>query len=370
MQKKLIVLAIAALASTSAFADSTVNVYGLIDAAIANVSGTGLQGGTTVVSNGLATSRFGVKATEDLDGGLKVVGVLEYAIDPQSSNAIGANSPSASTTESSTFGARQQLLALAGDFGTLATGFLQTTGWDFGSKYNVVAGSDVSPLGNLTKKSNFLIGDQAAANRAQRAIAYISPSLGGLVVAVNYSTALASYGDVSLLTTASAANTSATLVSADYTAGPLAVALVYAGLNADAYLTNRTEYAAGVAYTADVAKITATYQSSKLGNETGNAGNSISVYSVGAAVPVASVGSVVLSYAKQNIGTDATSSSNASSYSVGLLKPLSKTTTAYVAYSAVSQGTGTANVSVANDLVSTTAGGNSSLVALGLQKKF
>lgn len=373
MQKKLIVLAIAALASTSAFADQSVTVYGLVDAAIANVQGSGLQGGTTAVSGGLAASRLGVKASEDLDNGMKAIVGLEYYLDTETNNTIGTSGTAGTAPAGSgTIAARQQMLALAGDFGTIATGYLQTTAWDFGGKYNVVAGSDVSPLGNLTKTQGFLIGDQGAAKRADRAIAYISPSISGLTIAVNYSQALANtngYGDVANPTTTANTNTTATLVSANYDAGPLSVGLVYAGTNNDttAQSGNQDEYALGVAYAADVAKITATYQTTKKPNQTGNAANSNSVYSVGAAIPVA-MGTVVASYAASNIGTAA--NSNATSYAVGFLKPMSKTTTAYLAYSGATQGTATTGVTVANGLLATTAGGNSSVLALGLMKKF
>jgi predicted porin len=362
MQKKLIVLAIAALASTSAFADSTTTVYGLVDAAVVNVTGSGLIGGTTAVSGGLAASRLGVKNVEDLDGGLKAVAVAE----------IGLNSE---TNAGYSGAARQALLALAGGFGTVATGYLQTTGWDFGVKYNVVGGSAVSPLGNITKAQGFLIGDQATANRAQRAVAYISPNIDGLVVAVNYSSALTAasatatgYGDVATLTTTGPSNITATLVSADYTAGPLAVALVYAGTNAEAFTADTTEYALGLAYTMDAAKITATYQTSKHANSVAvNGTSSNTVYSVGAAVPVGP-GTIALSYAGSNIATK--TNSNASGYTVAYLQGLSKTTTAYLAYSGMTQGTSSTGVTIANDLIATTAGGNSSILALGLSKKF
>jgi predicted porin len=397
MQKKLIVLAIAALASTSAFADSTVGIYGVLDAAIANVQSTGNIGGTTAVSGGLASSRFGIKATEDLEGGLKVVGVLEYQLDPETNNTVGSASTTTVTPtgglsayNANTFYARQQMLALAGDFGTVATGYLQTTGWDFGVKYNVVAGSAVSPLGNLTKGQGFLIGDQGGAKRAQRAVAYISPSLSGLTVAVNYSTDFAAYGDITTPTTGTPSGITAALASVNYDNGPLSVGLVYAGLNEEAYTANQTEYALGVAYDAGVAKITATYQTNKHGNATtattatANATSANSVYSIGAAIPV-SVGVVVVSYAGSTINSIASTGAgsatqNASSYAVGFLKPLSKTTTAYLAYSAVKQGDGTSGVTVANDLISTSGatttngvaggGGTSSILALGLSKKF
>jgi hypothetical protein len=76
------------------------------------------------------------------------------------------------------------------------------------------------------------------------------------------------------------------------------------------------------------------------------------------------------SFAQSNIATDTTGNSNAQGYTVGYLQGLSKTTTAYVAYSAMTQGTAIANVTVLNDAITTSTGGASSVVAVGLSKKF
>jgi predicted porin len=404
MQKKLIVLAIAAMASGSAFADSTVTVYGVADAAIANVKGDGLQGGTVAVNGGLAASRLGVKASEDLDGGLKAIATYEINIDPETNTGFAGT-------------ARQALVGLTGGFGTAVTGYLQTTGWAFGGSYNVVGGSALSPLGNITKGQGFLIGDQATLNRAQRAVAYISPDLGGLKIAVNYSTAFAGTGDVNVASVSAGSLTTGTLVSADYTAGPLALGVVYAGTNNDDITKNVTEYAVGGSFNLEgVAKFTATYQTSKAANANvngsaavaavpftvdlakgvfkggtigvdavaanPNATSSNTVYSVGAAIPVEGLGTVALSYAGSTINTispTATVGKNTKGYAIAFLKPLSKTLTAYAGYSAMQQDAGTAgNVTIANNLLTTqggtdgktAAGGASSILAIGLQKKF
>jgi len=135
MQKKLIVLAIASLAATSAYAADT-TVYGVVDAAVVNVGGSGLTSTTQVQASGLATSRLGVKASEDLDGGLKAIGVLEYAVTLNNSGqttVYGGSSATSTTTSTSTavgnnLSARQQMVGLAGGFGTVAAGYLQTAG--------------------------------------------------------------------------------------------------------------------------------------------------------------------------------------------------------------------------------------------------
>ncbi len=125
-----------------------------------------------------------MKGAEDLNNGMKAVVVLEYGLDTQTAGSIGA--------------ARQQMLAVAGDFGTVATGYLQTTGYDWAVKFDPTAGSSVSPLQNVTKGSTFLIGS-AAVLLVLNALWPTSPqNLGGLTVAVNYSTALAGLGDLAV----------------------------------------------------------------------------------------------------------------------------------------------------------------------------
>lgn len=354
MQKKLIVLAIAALASTSAFADSA-SVYGVLDGAIVNVSGTGKTGGTLGFSGGLAGSRLGFKGAETLDNGLTAVAVAEFKLDSEAGTAPGA--------------ARQEYVGLAGGFGTAVTGFLQTTGYDWGGKFNPLAGSAVSPLDNVTNSttSPFLIGTQAGANRAQRAIAYISPDMNGLSYAVNYSTALVGTGDV-LSATGANANITATLASVSYAAGALNVGAVYAVLGT---ASNASEVALGASYALDGAKLFATYQAESTSTVGGAASTKNTAISVSAVVPVAT-DAVALSYAVNTINSDSTLS--ATSYAVAYLHPMSKTTTAYAAYSGVTNGSATGAYGVVNGLVTNAAGVNvgatSSVLAFGLNKKF
>ena len=69
MKKSLIALAVMAV-SGAAMAQSTVTLYGILDASIGRVNnGTVTQ--TKIDSGNLNTTRFGIKGTEDLGGGLK-----------------------------------------------------------------------------------------------------------------------------------------------------------------------------------------------------------------------------------------------------------------------------------------------------------
>lgn len=380
MQKKLIVLAIAALASTSAFADST--VYGVVDGAVANVSGTNVKGQLLALSGGLAASRVGLKTAEDLDGGLKAVAVLEYGLDTETSTGLSAAT------------ARQQLLGVAGGFGTVATGYLQTVAYDWAKLYDPLGGSVVSSLQNVTG-STFLLGQKGNAVRAPRALAYISPDFSGLSFAVNYSTALAGgLGDAATATSAKETNVTAALLGVNYTAGALNVSLAYANTSnpAGAAATsglNQSEYGVGASYDFGIAKVLASYQANTNGaaySTTGVANTSItnSAYSLSAVVPVGA-DAVAVQYAANSLTQsgqstntvakpDTNTSPSATGYSVAYLHPMSKTTTAYAAYSSVINGSTAANYSVANNVYGATgltaAGASSTVIALGLNKKF
>mgnify|MGYP001587285978 CR=1 FL=1 len=369
MQKKLIALAVAAAFSAPAFADTT--AYGIIDAAVANVSGSGQKSDLLAISGGASTSRLGVKVTEDLGNGLTAVGVLEYGLDSQNTDAIGG-----ATTK-----ARQKMLAVAGSFGTVATGYLQTTGYDFAVAFDPVAGSLASPLQNVTAGGSFFIGTVAKAARAARALAYISPNLSGVTLAANYSTSvldgggtLGNLGQASSATVP--AKTTAYLFSANYANGPLTAGAVYLGATAGtSYLGAAatatvavTEYAFGGSYDLGVAKLMGTYQSNKTGAAAANTALSLS-----GVMPI-STGAIAFTFAKNSMPANgAGQSTSASGFTAGYLHTLSKTTTAYAAYSSMSQGVGTRSYSVANNgLAAATLdlGGSSSLIAVGLRKKF
>ncbi|MBI3901472.1 MAG: porin [Nitrosomonadales bacterium] len=354
MKKSLIALAVAgAFVAPAAFADTT--VYGVVDAAIASVSGTGERSQTLAVSGGLASSRLGVKGSEDLGGGLTAVYQAEFSLDSQDNSGIG--------------GARQKLLGVAGSFGTVATGYLQTAGWDFSNKFDPTAGSSVSSMQNMNA-GNFLLGQKGGAERAQRALAYISPNMEGFTVAVNHVTALSGTGNLGLASATPDANVTANLFAANYEAGPLAVGGVY-GKTSNPVSTNndRTDYALGASYDVGAAKLFGTYQSTKL-DATGANGNNNKLYSISGVIP-AGPGAAVLSYAKSTIGTDTSGNSNGSGYTAAYLYTLSKTATAYAAYAHTSNSSN-ATYTVDNNAVGAnlTAGGSSSIVALGLKKSF
>jgi predicted porin len=87
MQKKLIALAVAGMASGFAAAQTNVTIYGVLDAGYLYSSGNpgpGIKGTNTFsgVANGLtAGNRLGFKGEEALGNGLKAVFTLEYGLE-------------------------------------------------------------------------------------------------------------------------------------------------------------------------------------------------------------------------------------------------------------------------------------------------
>lgn len=361
MQKKIIALAVAAAFSTPAFAD--VGFYGLVDAAVASVSASGTKGDFIATSGAASQSRLGVKATEDIGNGLTAVAVLEYGLDSQTVEA--------STDTANNFTARQKMLAVAGDFGTVATGYLQTAAYDFLAKYDPIYGSGSSAHSIAAK--GFLVG--SVAQRAQRAVAYISPNINGLVLAANYSTAIGANNLAIPSATNTGLKTTAYILSANYAVDALSVGAVYAAtsnastnnIGAGTPVTNK-EYALGASYDLGVAKVMGTYQSDTA-TTAGVSGKAETVLSGAVVVPVAT-GAIAAMYAKNSKA--AGSAASGAAFTAGYLHTFTKSTTGYVVFSQVTNGSASTAYSVSGNALAgaITAGGSSTLVGVGLRKKF
>jgi predicted porin len=348
MQKKLIALAVAGLASSAAFAQSNVTVYGVVDVYYGNGAASNQATKNSVNSSGLSGSRIGFKGTEDLGNGLKALFTLEYGIDPTDNQGIGANSTSGtanSNTTSTT--ARQQFVGLTGGFGTAVAGRLQTAGYDWSAVSNTFHGSAINPLntvqGGLLAKGttsavaagNTLLGQSSRANNA---VAYISPSFGGFVVAVNH----ARLSEGATNTGTASSDGVANLISGTYTAGPAVASLVYASASTGTVIGNAnattnghfTEWGLGGGYDFGVVNLKASYQRQSVDKAyAANNGND-KAYQISALIPVTAAGKVNIGWAK--LKKDSTAASDdASSWTLAYLHSLSKRTTVYTGYQSV-----------------------------------
>lgn len=130
MKKSLIAFAIFGAFAASASAQSSVTLYGIIDAAVVHKTSQTASGGTGSLDAGqLATSRWGIKGSEDLGGGLKANFNLEGTL-ANDTGAVGAGfgpnaagSPLAQSGNASTsMFDRLSWVGLSGDFGAVTAG--------------------------------------------------------------------------------------------------------------------------------------------------------------------------------------------------------------------------------------------------------
>lgn len=190
MQKKLIALAVAGLASTGAFAQANVTVYGVADATFDVVKAGGdaqnqLGNMTRVSSN---SSYIGFKGAEALGNGLTAVFQLESSVGFDGNGTLGSS--------------RDSFVGVAGGFGTVVLGNLTGPTRALGGAVDVNSGSTgigangglIGKLGNnlvntTDANSSYAINGSCARsstcvsifdNRWKNAVAYVSPSFAGL----------------------------------------------------------------------------------------------------------------------------------------------------------------------------------------------
>ena len=352
MQKKLIALAVAGLASTAAFAQTNVTIYGLVDYGYAyRFDGRGLDSTTNLINNAgkpnsasqlnggqQSGNRLGFKGTEDLGNGLKAVFLLEQ----------GFQSDTGASASSSSFFNRQAYVGLSGGFGTAVGGRLYTP------HYTFVSGLDPFGAGTVGRYNNVYSPGAAFANttnlgslmdpvRVDNAIAYISPSFGGFTVTGAFSNNAG--GDDS--TGNNAKNNTVYAVLGQFTGGGLTVGANYhyiavgtAAYNAttNALLAvpanavdNVQNFTLGGAYDFKVAKVMALYSWNNVDvAAAGGKDAAINNYMLGATVPFgkfAAKGSYIYSDGNTAAGGDA------QQLALGLDYNLSKRTNLYTAYS-------------------------------------
>ncbi|MEY3863763.1 MAG: hypothetical protein RL183_648 [Pseudomonadota bacterium] len=189
MKKSLIALAALSTIAGSAVAQSSVEVYGLLDIGYASESKTAVtatsaaKGATTDAKGvnsgaGLSSSRLGFKGTEDLGGGLKAGFVYELGITAE--NAVTAHST------------RQALVSLSSaNLGSLNMGRGNTLGKNTNDGFTAFGGGGSFEQGSVTleitrgeEMGNAIAkATKSIADRASNQATYTSPSFGGVTFA-------------------------------------------------------------------------------------------------------------------------------------------------------------------------------------------
>lgn len=273
MQKKLIAAAIAAVASTGAFAQVT--MYGILDAGVAMYSG---DAGATANSSKqvkmdtgfINGNRIGFKGEEDLGDGMKGYAQAEFGFGQDTSTGLNSN--------------RQTFVGLSGGFGAVSLGRQYTP------MFGVIAAVD--PYGTSGLGSAVAVDADpttAAADawfdlRADNAVLY-SKAFGPVSVQ-----GMVGLGE----TDGNVDNNQIKALSVTYAQGPVVAAGVYqsklnAAGNAKTWLT------VGGTYALPVAKLGLAYV--QIGDDQTPASDDASVLHLGATIPVGK-GNVLLAMNK------------------------------------------------------------------------
>jgi len=383
MKKTLV--ALAALAATSAFAQSTVTLSGNIDFAGANISGTQLLAKGKTISTGAgtaSTSVINIIAVEDLGGGMKVTG--KYGLDPRTlsndayavtNNTQGTAGAGNAVGTTTTGLSRDELfVGIESDLGNLRLGAPNSIGlnsFQVASPAGTGVGSGYTGGGTAGTMTNSYVQ-----TRYSRSVRWDSPVIGGftasyLIAPGNDQPAVAaatttSGGQAALLIPNSR---KATELGLRYANGPLTVA--YANVKSDAQVNKGGWYAVGSgvqgAASTSVNLLNASYN---LGNTTVYAGTNNGDQYTAAATAVKTKGNRVA--LKQTMGavdliatrTNQTSTAADLKAKVTGLRAdynFSKTAAAYIGYEKFDTGT-----AYANSLTS----GNRKITSIGLKKQF
>ncbi|MCL2074861.1 MAG: porin [Betaproteobacteria bacterium] len=243
MQKKLIAIAVAALASGAVFAQSQVTVYGTVDVGYSYRSSSMSKEKSqhAIDSSQSAPSLIGFTGVEDLGNGNKALFVLE----------AGFRADDGDTMD--TFFNEQAFLGLTGGWGTAIAGRLQAPRWGF------LTALDPFGDGTVGRYSN-VYNDQLSTNvgRVNNAVAYVSPSFGGFNVTAAYAT------NAGVLAPQEALGNDGDLVTytlfPHYTNGPLDVGLVYQDVRMKRATENKQrQWTLGAAYDFGAVKLSAAY---------------------------------------------------------------------------------------------------------------
>jgi predicted porin len=174
MKKSLLALAALTAFATAAQAQSSVTVYGIVDAGLneikstpATATGTGTSKTTETIQGAgeASTSRIGFRGTEDLGGGMKANFMLE--------SGINANT-------ALTFGGRAYWAGVQGGFGEVRVGLQNSDARDTWLALDQLAAANVA--GNLAHSTAYGVAGTASHTAFATGVRYLSPRISGVQV--------------------------------------------------------------------------------------------------------------------------------------------------------------------------------------------
>jgi predicted porin len=312
MQKKLIALAVAGLASTGAFAQANVTVYGVADATfdVVKVSGDAVNdlGNTTRVSTN--SSYIGFKGAEALGNGLTAVFQFESGVGFDNAGTLGAT--------------RDSFVGVAGGFGTVVLGKLTgptralggavdvnsgatgigTNGALLGKLGGYLTSSGVGATGALPSGIAGTPGTDSTAvttqckasttcvslfdDRWTNAIAYVSPTFYGLSGTFAYVA-----NENKNFQGGAKANTTGFDAGLKYANGPIMAAVTYNAVSlGNAAKTDISDFRVGASYDFGMASIRGIFDRARA-DHFGGAGYTQNVFGLGGTFNVTPAGKII-----------------------------------------------------------------------------
>ena len=251
MKKSLIALAVMAAAG-AASAQSSVTLFGIVDATYQNLRGERSDGATNKLSrlhnSGYNSSRLGFRGTEDLGGGMSASFWLEAGVNNDSgtgaatsetnraigafSASTGANAPVRSGTQGLTFN-RRSTVSLAGGWGELRLGRDYVPSFWNHTVFDPFGTNGVGATSNLSLALGGALGVPTTV-RASNSVGYfLPPNLGGFYGQIMYA-----FGEVAEPVAAGADKNDGRYVGLrlGFASGPFNVAAAYGRTDATSVL--------------------------------------------------------------------------------------------------------------------------------------
>jgi len=326
--KHLIALPVALVCSAGAVAQSSVTVFGIVDAAYSHGSGS-LSMRNQLSSGSNASSRVGFRGSEDLGGGMSASFWLEAQFNTDNGTGFATNTNNQASgigtagagTQGLTFN-RRSTVSLAGPWGELRLGRDYT-----GHYRNRVDTDPFSVVGVGATQVNVGTLAGQTSTRASNAIGYFTPSrLGGFFAQAQY------YLGENPSGTPTERDGSGFSLRAGYAAGPLTVSGAYAVTDmasGDVVSTN-----VGAIYDAGPVRLMGAAFRDKTESPAAVTGKG---YTLGAIVPV---GAGEAKFALSRYGSDAGARPHTRKIAVGYVHNLSKRSALYATYARVGNSGG------------------------------
>lgn len=310
MKNSLFTLAALAAFSATAYAQSSVTLYGTVDAAVRQVKNGSAGSQKQLASGSNTTSRWGLRGIEDLGGGLKAGFVLESQFNLDS----GSMDPNK-------FWGRRSTVSLMGRFGEIRFGrdYTPTAYNTFIDEFGIVG---VGSRGIFSYGAGSNLGSPATTVlRADNSVGYFLPSLRGF------------YGQLQM-SAAEGVNGNKYLGGRfGYESGPLNVALAYGETDTGALTPDFKNYNLMFNYKFGFATLYTLYDVKEWSPR------KTKDLSIGVAIPVGN-GRVNLGYTRANrsggpVGSGFSDADDSTRVGIGYVHDLSKRTALYTTYGQV-----------------------------------